>query len=380
MATRVWESRVLNSPIARVWELVRPLDFKYLDKVASMSLEEKASPSEVGAVRTVTYKDGTTQRIKLLELSDATHAIAWELIASTPAVSFLSAIHSIRLRRVSEGNGTFVEWTTDFSKDAALDVTQDAKYKQTENFAALAKALGVDDDEKDWIPLESDPELMNKYIWQLGVDAAKWQFHEVHGTDDDLLGMVPQPVLAVLLLFPLTDTYEKTAAEEQARIESKGQSVSKSVYFLKQTVANACGTIGLVHSVLNNAHKLQLDAKKFFAKFLAETRNMTPQARAKALEVNRDIEVEHEAVAAEGSSDADAKCNENLHFIAFIRDKTDGHLYELDGCKIAPINHGPTGEGPELLRSAARVIRKFVAVAEGDVRFNIMALGPTAAD
>lgn len=46
----------------------------------------------------------------------------------------------------------------------------------------------------------------------------------------------------------------------------------------------------------------------------------------------------------------------------------------------APINHGPTGEGAELLRSAARVIGKFVALAEGDVRFNIMALAPKGDD
>jgi ubiquitin carboxyl-terminal hydrolase L3 len=41
------------------------------------------------------------------------------------------------------------------------------------------------------------------------------------------------------------------AKEEAARIEREGQVVSSNVYYMKQTVGNACGTIGLLHAIGN---------------------------------------------------------------------------------------------------------------------------------
>ena len=42
------------------------------------------------------------------------------------------------------------------------------------------------------------------------------------------------------------------------RIEKEGQHVSPNVYFMRQTVGNACGTIGLLHAVLNNRELIQM--------------------------------------------------------------------------------------------------------------------------
>jgi len=142
MSTTVWESFHLRAPLEKVWALVRPANFAYLPTVASVD-EGKAALSEVGAHRTVTYKDGTQQTIRITGLSDLDYSISWELEVSVPATVFAAQTHTVRLRRVTEGNTTFIEWSTLFSSDASVEVLSDAKFKQADNFAALAVALGV---------------------------------------------------------------------------------------------------------------------------------------------------------------------------------------------------------------------------------------------
>lgn len=45
--------------------------------------------------------------------------------------------------------------------------------------------------------------------------------------------------------------------EEEERLKDQGQQVSPDVYFIKQTIGNACGTIGLIHAVANNQKHLE---------------------------------------------------------------------------------------------------------------------------
>jgi len=159
MATRVHESAHIKAPLDKVWTLLRPLDFKYFPGVAHVELEGKASPAEVGGIRKVTYndhkeaKERTVQHIKLIELSDAASPhLSWDLVDSVPATHVMSASHTVQLRRVTEDNTTFVEWITDFSKDATQEVIQDAKHKQLEHFKAIAAALaktGSKDEKKE---------------------------------------------------------------------------------------------------------------------------------------------------------------------------------------------------------------------------------------
>ena len=51
--------------------------------------------------------------------------------------------------------------------------------------------------------------------------------------------------------------------EQKERIKKAGQTVSTSVYFTKQTIGNACGTIGLLHALANNSHKLTFSKPMF---------------------------------------------------------------------------------------------------------------------
>lgn len=46
--------------------------------------------------------------------------------------------------------------------------------------------------------------------------------------------------------------YYKYTEIQGKEIKEKGQIVAPDVYFTKQVVSNACGTIALIHSVANN--------------------------------------------------------------------------------------------------------------------------------
>lgn len=61
--------------------------------------------------------------------------------------------------------------------------------------------------------------------------------------------------------------YESFRLEEEAKIKAQGQEVSSEVYFMKQTIGNACGTIGLIHAVANNQTHLEF-GKRLFPKLL----------------------------------------------------------------------------------------------------------------
>lgn len=220
------------------------------------------------------------------------------------------------------------------------------------------------------IPLESNPEVMNKFIQKLGV-SSKWNLVDVMGLEPEMLSWVPKPVLSVMLLFPVSDAYEEHKKKEEADILSKGQEVSNNIFYMKQNISNACGTVALVHSIANNTDKIQL-GDGHLKNFLEEAKGLDAAARGTLLEKSEGIINAHKELAQEGQTNTpSAEEPVNHHFITFVH--KDGALYELDGRKAFPINHGPTNPD-NLLEDAATVCKKFIARDPTEVRFTVVAL------
>ncbi|CAB4436423.1 unnamed protein product [Rhizophagus irregularis] len=218
-----------------------------------------------------------------------------------------------------------------------------------------------------WLPLESNPQVMNDYVYKLGV-SKDWAYTDVLGLDDELLLMVPQPVKAVILLFPITENYEKDRKEEAKKIQENGQEVSSNVVFFRQTISNACGTIGLLHTLASNTDVIKIDGP--LKSLLDKTKNLTPEERAKVLEEDEGLAEAHQASASSGQTKAPrADEDVNSHFAAFV--EKDGSLYELDGRKPFPINHGKC---TDLLKDSAKIIKKFMNRDPDKIEFTVIAL------
>jgi predicted HD phosphohydrolase len=81
--------------------------------------------------------------------------------------------------------------------------------------------------------------------------------------------------------------------------------------------------------------------------------------------------------AEQGATAApDANADVDLHFAAFV--PVNGHLWELDGRKTGPVNHGTTSV-ESLLRDVAKVVRESFMERAGE-NFNFSLIALAAAD
>lgn len=228
---------------------------------------------------------------------------------------------------------------------------------------------------KKWLPLESNPDVIAHFAHTLGLPTTIG-FHDIFGFDDDLLAMIPTPTFAVLLLFPITPSSESAREKQALEIEKNGQTCSDEVFYTKQTIGNACGTIGLLHAVGNCLGEFDVNKGTYFGTFFENTKNMTPAERAAYLETDDSLETAHAGAVAAGETVVPPIDEEiNLHFVALVC--VDGGLYELDGRKSGPVFHGKTTK-ETLLKDSVPVMKQFVETAEGSVSFNAIAMAPAS--
>jgi Ubiquitin carboxyl-terminal hydrolase, family 1 len=107
------------------------------------------------------------------------------------------------------------------------------------------------------------------------------------------------------MLFPITDATEAAKDAEEARVREAGQTLAPDVWYSKQTISNACGTVALLHAYANTP-ELAPKADSFLARFLKQSAALSPEERARFLEYPKagepDIEEAHVKAAAEGQT------------------------------------------------------------------------------
>lgn len=105
---------------------------------------------------------------------------------------------------------------------------------------------------KHFIALESNPDLFTRLIHELGV-SEDLAFHDVLSlAEPDLLGMIPRPVLALVIVFPTPSDYEdRLARENESTPAAWSNGNDADVVWFKQTINNACGLYGILHAITN---------------------------------------------------------------------------------------------------------------------------------
>lgn len=234
--------------------------------------------------------------------------------------------------------------------------------------------------EKLWFPLESNPALLNQYISKLGFNILSNEFTDVFSTEQWALDMVPQPVSAVVVLFPMTEKILCKRRELHLHSESE-ISKDENVWYIKQRIRNACGTIAILHALANTPKAIQdssIGSSSWLHSFLHKCPASTsPTEKAEALENDQTIETFHEDATNDSSNQTSRGSKEDnidLHFVSIVH--VNGKLYELDGrVDIGPICHGSTTQ-QSLLKDACGIVKKMMDADPTELRFTIIALAP----
>lgn len=192
-------------------------------------------------------------------------------------------------------------------------------------------------DSQHWVGLESNPEVMTEYAHKLGVDKS-WAFSDVVGLDEDSLKLVPEPCLGLIFLYP----FSQLEAHKRKRGRVRGRPTD-GVWFMSQTIGNACGAVALMHTLTNCMDQVSSASSSKLAGFASDAKGASAFERGKLF--GRAMGELHDAVAAHGQTDA-PKPNADLdfHFISLVA--VDGILYELDGNNDGPIECGAVQRGP----------------------------------
>ena len=234
---------------------------------------------------------------------------------------------------------------------------------------------------KRFIPLEANPEVMTSLVHNLGLSSTL-SFHDVFSIDDpDLLAFIPRPAHALLLVFPVSDTYEKFRhAEDAEKPEYTGSGDEEDVIWYKQTIGNACGLIGLLHGVSNGQARTYIQSGTDLDKLVKKAVTLEPKARAELLEDTEALETASQAAATSGDSAVpDANDSVDLHYVCFVKGK-NGNLWEMDGRRKGPLDRGELAAEDDVLSEAAlnKGVRAFLKREEeaggGELRFSLITL------
>lgn len=233
---------------------------------------------------------------------------------------------------------------------------------------------------KGWLELESDPGLFTLLVEDFGVKGV--QVEEIY----DLHCKVQGPVYGFIFLFKWIEERRSRRKVTPLVDETSvfDEEIVNDMFFAHQLIPNSCATHALL-SVLLNCDNVELGPT--LSRMKDFTKGFSPESKGYAIGNAPELAKAHNSHARPEPRHLPEKQNgisavrtmEAFHFVSYVPIK--GRLFELDGLKAYPIDHGPWGEDEEWTDKARRVIMERIGLATAgepyhDIRFNLMAVVP----
>ena len=89
----------------------------------------------------VSYSNGAHWYLRVTELSERNHTLAYELISAEPATSVSSVVGELKLTAVTDTDETFFQWSTEYSNDVDAEFIGDARWKKRDLFNDIKTTL-----------------------------------------------------------------------------------------------------------------------------------------------------------------------------------------------------------------------------------------------
>ncbi|XP_062583845.1 ubiquitin carboxyl-terminal hydrolase BAP1-like [Saccostrea cucullata] len=233
---------------------------------------------------------------------------------------------------------------------------------------------------KGWLELESDPGLFTLLIEDMGVKDV--QVEEIY----DLQKAIEGTAYGFIFLFRWIEerrSRRKTTTEEESFVQD--ENVVNNIFFAQQVIPNSCATHALLSVLLNCDERVKLG--EALSKLKEFSRGMGPEdkgvaignmpALASAHNSHARPEPRHPPEKQQGLSTV--RTMEAFHYVSYV--PINGRLFELDGLKPYPIDHGPWERDEYWTEKFRRVITERLGMATGgepyhDIRYNLMAVVP----
>lgn len=284
-----------------------------------------------------------------------------------------------------------------------------------------------------WLELESDPGTFSLLIEDFGCFGA--QVDEIYDLEQKFDG----PVLGFIFLFKWlnnssndrmrndrqksnsslinnhnnSSTNDKEQKQEQSTSEDghwtyvEDENIISEIFFAKQMISNSCATHALI-SILLNCDYDELNLGPTLTRLKEHTKVMNPENKGYAIGNLPELAKAHNSHASYSSLYNRNKLSSNsasgmsymisgnqrtnlqqqnkheaYHFVSYV--PINNRLYELDGLKNYPIDHGPFGSQQEWTEKFRKVIKQRLSAnnrtgddptVSNDIRYNLMAVVP----